>query len=166
MIMTIYLDLDETLVHAIPLRGGSVGRRKIVRCSDGDGYGVIERPLARKMISDCRSLAPTIVLTTGVQDYAEKVCEAFALEVDGVLGAEKFIKETTGEQDAPLETGVCPESWLIDNAKPDYFYARLKMAYLGAPQDRYLQVRTFTGKDPDQFAGEWEKLFAALRRAG
>jgi len=52
--MTIFLDLDETLVHSIPDRGGNPGRRRVVRLEDGDSYWVMERPLARQMIEDCR----------------------------------------------------------------------------------------------------------------
>lgn len=162
--MTIFLDLDDTLIHAVPLRGGRLGRRRLVRCSDGDGYGVMERPLAQQMIADCCALARVVILTTGAQDYAESVCRALEFSVDDILGCEKYIRSIPGEGDTPMELGVDPDSWLIDNAEPNFLYSKLKMAYLGTSRSRYLKVRTFTGIDPKTFPEEWRQIVDQISR--
>ena len=162
--MTLYLDLDETLIHAMPLRGGRQGRRRIVRTPDGTGFVVMERPMAARMIRDCHSLGRVVILTTADQDYAEAVCAEFQFAADEILGCEKFIAASSTGDDFPLMSGVCPAGCLIDNNPPTHFYARLKMSYLGIPGERYFTIRPFLGRDPGQFEREWELLFEKISR--
>ena len=163
--MTIFLDLDETLVHSVPGRGGNPGRRRVVRLEDGDSYWVMERPLARQMIEDCRALAPTCVLSSSSQDYAMAVCEAlgFGFAKGDVMGWQRFLVETQPKNYDVIQTGYCPSSVLVDNALPGSWSALSKIRFLGIGPSHYLQVRTFRGKDSPHFPDEWAFHLSKLK---
>ena len=105
--MTIFLDLDETLIHSVPGRGGNPGRRRVVRIDDGDSYWVMERPLAKQMVEDCRALAPTCILSSSSQDYARAVCEAlgFGFAERDIMGWQRFLAKTESSNYEVAETG-------------------------------------------------------------
>jgi len=155
--MTIFLDLDETLIHSVPGRGGNPGRRRVVRIDDGDSYWVMERPLAKQMVEDCRALAPTCILSSSSQDYARAVCEAlgFGFAERDIMGWQRFLAKTESSNYEVAETGYCPSALLVDNALPRSWSALSKIAFLGIAPSRYLQVRTFLGKDSPHFPDEW-----------
>ncbi len=163
--MTIFLDLDETLVHSIPGRRGNPGRRRAVRCDDGDTYWVMERPLARIMIEDCRTLGPTCILSASSEDYAIAVCDAigFGFAKGEVMGWQRFLRPDEHNTCMVIQTGFCRSALLLDNAEPGSRSALSKMAFLGIPSSRYFQVRTFRGKDSLHFQDDWTYLFNKLK---
>ena len=165
----IYLDLDETLIHAIPTGRGGIGKRTLINAG-GDKYGVLLRPLAKTMLADCRALAHTALITTATRDYALEMNKVFQLGFteDEIFAREDFIKfefkNVMITSDAVREN-VSPGAVLIDNAEPDYLYARIKRKFLGIPEDNYYQVRTFNGKDPQCFVKEWRNVIKLIQKA-
>lgn len=163
--MTIFLDLDETLAHSIPGRRGNPGRRRVVRIDDGDTYWVMERPSAKRMIEDCQALAPTFILSASSHDYAFAVCMAlgFGFKQEEVFGRQQYLAPAPRNTVKVIQNGFCPSAILIDNAAPDSESVRCKSAFLGIPASRFIQVRTFRGKDSPHFPSDWEFLVSKLR---
>ena len=74
----IYVDLDETLIHAGAAGLRSPGRRR--RVAFGlEVYDVALRPCAHCLLGCLREIGCVSLLTTSQRDYAEKINEAFGL---------------------------------------------------------------------------------------
>jgi len=74
----IYVDLDETLIHAGAAGLRSPGRRR--RVAFGlEVYDVALRPCAHYLLGWLREIGCASLLTTSQRDYAEKINEAFGL---------------------------------------------------------------------------------------
>jgi len=165
--MVIFLDLDETLVHAIPGRKGNPGARFVVTCKDGTTFWVRERPIAKRIIADCRALGIVRILTGSTFDYASEVCQraGFDFEPSDILSQEAFVVQN-GEKYEPARCETCPQAFLIDNAEPRSIASKLKMQFLGIPLDRYLRFRTFRGgRESRAVDEEWTFLFSSFFHA-
>lgn len=157
----IFLDLDETLVNFINYQTSSK-RTKIEL--GGDKYYGLERPLAKKMISDCRSFCPTKILTVATRDYALKVNEVFdfGFSPDEIFSREDLDRCIIKDYEFKISTHG-KKNVLIDNAPNTFTYSKIKMKSLDIPENSYFQIREFNGKDPDKFTIEWNELFQKIK---
>lgn len=157
----IFLDLDETLVHFISHKA-SIKRTKIE--FDGEKYYGFQRPLAYEIILNCRSLAPTKILTAATRDYALKINEVFDFGF-----SEKHIFTREDLDDCILsdyKSKISKDdqiSVLIDNETHDHQYSKIKMKSLGISTESYFQIRSFKGRDPKKFETEWDELFQKIK---
>jgi hypothetical protein len=120
------------------------------------------------MLANLRAMGEVYMLTTATRSYAlshnEKFCLGFCEEE--IIAREDYITKVDmaySSEWIPLSRKVCPDAVLIDNLPPREEAPRLKMAYLGIREDRYLQIREFNGKDPHRFASELDQLISRVR---
>ena len=74
----IYVDLNETLIHARVAGPRPPGKRR--RFAFGlEVYDVALRPCAHDLLGCLREIGCVSLLTTSQRDYAEKINEAFGL---------------------------------------------------------------------------------------
>ncbi len=69
------LDLDNTLIYA----SGGENLPAIVLLHYS-GYTIYERPHARDLVKKCQENGDTIIFTTAIREYAERVCQKLELE--------------------------------------------------------------------------------------
>jgi len=175
--MTIYLDLDETLIHAVPGRPGmGLGSRVVVNAGlktngRNDTYHTALRDSAHTLIQRCRAAAPTKILTTAAREYAiaQNQTFSFGFSEDDIIAREDFLEPTStaygGEDLLVKKVRQCPNALLIDNLPAHEPSAKRKMLFLGINPDRYIQIREFIGcKDPDKFRGELLGIFQRIER--
>lgn len=166
--MTVYIDLDETLIHAIHAHSGNPGKRTPIRLIEDDGseaelfYSLL-RPKANEILSFCREISEVKMLTTATRDYALKHNEIFSLgfEEHEIIAREDYLYQSVmayGSVTELLKTRVNPNSLLIDNLPRLADAAMLKQQYLGIKPQQYIQIREFSGKDPQNFDQELIEL--------
>lgn len=166
--MTIYIDLDETLIHAIYAQSGNPGKRTPIRLLEDDGldseifYSLL-RPKAKELLSFCREASEVKMLTTATKDYALKHNEVFSLgfKKHEIIAREDYLYQSMlayGTVTELLKTRVDPNSLLIDNLPRLAEAAMLKQQYLGIKPHQYIQIREFSGKDPQNFNQELIEL--------
>lgn len=161
MTPSIYIDLDECLIHSILERGGNSKQR--IRMSLGkEHYSVQLRPIAHEMLQNLRATKREVkLLTIATKEYSLTANGLFKLGFAEcqIIAREDYLHEVNigyGKSIETTEVSVSPNSVLIDNAPVDSESARLKCAYLGIPKKNYIQVREYTGgKDPQKFQQEW-----------
>ena len=160
----IFIDLDETLIQSVVPRRGNIGRRVRVDV-DGDPFFVLERPLAKKILTDCRRLAEVALLTTASRDYAEAMNDRFHFSFanNRIFARNDFILEEEDGGERAIDEKAFPNSILIDNLPFDSVHPKLKCRFLGIDGSRYVQIRTFDGKDPEKFALEWTEIYARVK---
>src|SRR6516164_9282866 len=140
----IYVDLDETLIHARVAGSRPPGKRR--RFAFGlEVYDVALRPCARYLLGCLREIGCVSLLKTSRRDYAEKINEAFGLGFEELYCREDiFIFRPF----ADLKTeAVAPQSVLIDDLSPTETLARLKMKF--RPAD------VVGGYGPYRAGGRW-----------
>lgn len=131
----IFVDLDETLVHAIAKE--SPIKRTDFDCFAYGPYIAFLRPEALEILAACREQANEVVLFTfSERAYAVEISRAFGLgfAANEVFGCELFV---FGEKD------LAPSGVLIDDKPAEHDNAQLKMQTLGITADRYLQIPAF-----------------------
>lgn len=173
--MNIYVDLDETLIHAIPGYSGNPGKRTPIKIPNIDCkensyelYYSLLRPNAHRLLNFCRYLTNVKMLTTATRDYALLHNEAFSLgfSESDVIAREDYLIKTTLAYGSSIETIAAqtdPKSLLIDNLPPNADAAKLKQQFLGIREENYVQIRDFNGKDPEIFENELGEIFLKLQ---
>ena len=157
----IYVDLDETLVHARVAGQRSPGKRR--RFAFGlEVYDVAIRPCAHYLLGRLREIGCVSLLTTSQRDYAEKINEAFRLGFEELYCREDiFVFRPFVDLKAE---SVAPKSVLIDDLSPAETLARLKMKFLGINRRSYIQIRGFHGTDPATIDREIAEIVRKARR--
>jgi hypothetical protein len=159
----IYVDLDDTLIHAVWGRGRGVGKRSVVRVGEEETFHSLLRPTAKFLLSELRRSTEVLMLTTATLEYAKAHNDVFELgflEKD-IIARDHYIYTVRGAYGSQWETsqrGVCPSALLIDNLSPRSESSMVKMAYLGIGEESYIQIREFSGKDPENFKGELDEI--------
>lgn len=166
---SIYVDLDETLIHAIHGFGRNPGKRTPVAFEGVEKYHTLLRPAAPKMLGAFRALGRVRMLTTATREYAQTHNEIFGLgfEKDDIVAREDYvckIQLAYGSQWDTAGKDADPSAILVDNLPGTDENARLKIQYLGIPKGNYIQIRAFDGKDPDCFEQELEDILAEAKR--
>src|SRR6516225_8106222 len=141
----IYVDLDETLIHARVAGPRSPGKRR--RVAFGlEVYDVALRPCTHYLLGCLREVGCVSLLTSSQRDYAERINEAFGLGFEQLYCREDiFVFRPFADLKAEA---VAPKSVLIDDLSPTETLARLKMKFLGINRRSYIQIREFHGADP------------------
>lgn len=158
---TIFLDLDDALIQSLSSAGRTnPGKRTLIRF-ESDAYFVMERPLAKQMIADCKAVSDVSLLTTATGEYARAVCGKFEFGIETIIAREDLFadEENTGAS----KTDYCPSSVLVDNQHPREFSARVKRQFLGISEDQYFRIREFNGKDPAKFLDEWNATLESIK---
>jgi len=111
----IYIDLDETLIHARVAGPRSPGKRR--RFAFGlEVYDVALRPCAHYLLGCLREIGCVALLTTSQRDYAEKINEPFGLGFEELYCREDiFVFRPFADLKAEA---VAPKSVLIDDLSP------------------------------------------------
>jgi len=161
--MTIYLDLDDTLIHSVYGLGRNPGKRTTISLSNKDVYHTLLRPLASDILAGLRNIGQVKMLTTAVKEYALAQNQAFFLGFSDadIIAREDYvtsINDMFGEKWVPLQSKTDPNSVLIDNLPPSTESSRIKIQFLGIKQSSYFQIREFYGKEPSCFQQELEDL--------
>lgn len=165
--MTIYLDLDDTVIHSIYGVGRNPSKRTTISLSNEDVYHTLLRPLAPNILAGLRNIGSVKILTTAVKEYALAQNRVFSLgfyDTD-IISREDYItsiNDMFGEKWVPLHSRTDPNSILIDNLPPTSESSRLKIQFLGIQQSSYFQIREFFGKEPDCFQQEVKDLLAKV----
>jgi len=169
----IFLDMDETLISTV-YRYTDGDTRKSFKIDDY-WYSSMVRPLAQEFISGCRSLTHTMLFTNATRDYAKKINEmfGFGFDCEQMICREDYIvyvpdyfpysHSSTEIATVPVTIDL-PKAILVDNMYPDDVGALQKMKYLGINSDRYVQIREFTGKDPECFKNELVDVIEKIKR--
>lgn len=165
--MTIYLDLDDTLIHSVYGVGRNPGKRTVINLSNEDIYHTLLRPLAPDILAGLRNIGPVKMLTTAVKEYALAQSRAFSLGFNpqDIISREDYISvinDMFGEKWVPLQSRTDPNSILIDNLPPSTESSRIKIQFLGIKSSSYFQIREFYGKEPACFQQEVEDLLAKV----
>ena len=173
---TIYLDLDETLFHTICRRVKGTSGRTWINFDDNflgsTWYGSQERPCAKELIAFCRSLAPTKILTTSVQDYARVFNEVFEFGFtnEEIITRHDYVNEeitSAGLANSRYSYTVInhrnePNAILVDNLYPEENENKIK--FLGIDKSRYIHIRDYVGgKDPAKFLNEFDIIKDRIR---
>jgi hypothetical protein len=161
-VKTIYIDLDDCLIHSV--FGVRNTKRRTVMHLDEEKYSVLERPLAKKMLTDLRELGHLRMLTTATPDYAQEVNRIFGFDfaqndVISLVPLLVTVQLAYGSDTLLTKTHTDPHSILIDHQSPQDKWLRTKMLYLGVKENSYIQIREFAGIDPFQFPKEWESKY-------
>jgi hypothetical protein len=171
--MSIYIDLDETLIHAKYATSGNSGKRSRIKIPDQDGAGYelyysLLRPKALELLEVCRALSDVKMLTTATRDYAQIHNETFKLGFSerNIIAREDYLVNTTiafGLATKPAKYRTDPQSVLIDNLPRLATAAMLKQQFLGLNPANYIQIREFDGKDPEIFANELNEILEKVK---
>jgi NLI interacting factor-like phosphatase len=157
----IYVDLDETLIHAkvAGLRPPAKRRRFAFGL---EVYDVALRPCAHYLLGRLREIGCVSLLTTSQRDYAEKINEAFGLGFEQLYCREDiFVFRPFVDLKAEA---VAPKSVLIDDLSPTETLARFKMKFLGINRRSYIQIRGFHGTEPATIDREIAEIVRKVRR--
>lgn len=151
---TIFVDLDETLVHTVFWRNAAwtdipkTARRdpasylaedpatKTIAERGGD-YFTRLRPGAKEFLTELGTLGPLSILTNGVTEFQVKVLEAHGLR--------SFFGQVIGRGYDGLSES--PKHILIDDTDPVNGLASLKLHLLGIGEDRFIRVKPWRGDD-------------------
>ena len=157
----IYIDLDETLIHARVAGPRPPGKRR--RFAFGlEVYDVALRPCTHYLLGCLREIGCVSLLTTSQRDYAEKINEAFGLGFDQLYCREDiFVFRPFADLKAEA---VAPKSVLIDDLSPTETLARLKMKFLGINRQSYIRIRGFHGTDRATIDREIAEIVCKVRR--
>lgn len=163
----IYIDLDNTLIHAT--WGGNPNKNRVkIDLGGKEVYWSMLRPKSQEFVHICRTIAPTFLMTFAAKDYALAHNDTFSLGFteSEILARTDFSHTQAGmfvDRTYPLSTAHCPTGLLIDDNPPSDEQAKVKMAFLGIPPSRYIQSRNYRGgKHPPDFAKELAALRALL----
>jgi len=163
--LAIFLDLDNTLIHATYGGNPNKNRTKLdlgVNCwGKKEVYWSMRRPMALEFIAICRQLAPTYILTNAARDYALAHNKEFQLGFDEsmVFAREDFSRETNGTFHSmilPLAENQYPKAILVDDKTfKESKEWDVKLRFLGINESRYVQSRCYRGgKQPENFDKE------------
>src|SRR5262252_2219137 len=157
----IYIDLDETLIHARVAGPRPPGKRR--RLAFGlEVYDVALRPCAHYLLGRLREIGGVSLLTTSQRDYAEKINETFGLGFEQLYCREDiFVFRPFVDLKAEA---VAPKSVLIDDLSPTETLARLKMKFLGINRRSHIQIRGFHGTDPATIDREIAEIVCKVGR--
>lgn len=160
----IYIDLDNCLIDTVYGHRPSK-RRKAIRIGN-DFYSAIMRPSTNKILEFLRGLDKVCMVTTATRDYAHAMNDVFCLG----FGAEliKTREDIQADDNGSLPPSLKDEEGiLIDNMSKNEGWARAKMSYIGMDDNRYFQIRSFNGRDPDNFNnadGELDKFLRGIKK--
>lgn len=163
----VFLDLDETIIHTrYSLKPFSEQREnEFVFKLSGYWYGTILRECANDLINFCRSQSCVMILTASTSDYAKLICDHFELGFDDneIIARDDYVTYEMVEffglsgYEVPIAKDCInyTNSILIDNQTPDLPNAKIKLAYLGINEDRYIVFPEWDGEnEPDNFLHE------------
>lgn len=164
---TIYVDLDDTLIHSVHGLGRNPGKRTPILIGAEDRYHSFLRPSAIEMLTFFRKRGRTRMLTTATRDYAIAHNDTFQLgfEKEDIVAREDYVTKVRlayGSEWVPVDRKTDPNALLVDNLPARAENSRIKTAYLGIKEENYIQIRDFDGKDPDCFRGELLEILAKV----
>jgi hypothetical protein len=138
----IFVDQDETILYIetagyLPHKGEYAVKNAVFKNIMGHEMGIIIRPKAADFLKQCRSIAPTYILTAGTTSFQERV-----LETVGLLSLVKDVYGRDRYQDVPKgRKGI-----LIDNLPHNSHNSSAKLMAMGGGM--YLKVPDWSGTDP------------------
>ena len=167
--LSIYVDLDETLIHSIQGFGRNPGKRTPIPFKGAEKYHSLLRPASLEMLATLRNLGKVRMLTTATREYAKAHNEVFTLGFgeNEIVDREDYtsrVQLAYGFVLEPTRRKSDPQAVLIDNLSPESENSRIKIEYLGIDESRYFRIREFSGKDPDCFEAELKSIFSDIRR--
>jgi hypothetical protein len=157
----IYVDQDETLLSLngggdIPHKGNWAVQNAIFKELFGQHLAIVPRPHAIEFLKECKTIAPTYVLTAGLSAYQEQVLEAVGMLdlIEDVFGRDRL-------HDLPQNVNGI----LIDNLPHNSGNSVAKLQAMGGGM--YIKVPDWTGQDPNDNAllrtiPSIKKAFASL----
>jgi len=165
-----YVDLDHTLISTrLAQPGDVVPENCVVMRFAGEIYHSALRPCAHQLLARCRETGPTRMLTTATRAYSLAHNEQFQL---GFAPEEIFAREDWrynipgaygGHETLLLAENVCPNSLLIDDFGPTSEGGRMKRKFLGIPEERYIQIRSYEGRpEPERFKDELASILERI----
>jgi NLI interacting factor-like phosphatase len=168
----IFVDLDNTLIHAT--WGGNPNKKRVkidlgINYLGGkEIYWSMMRPNSISFLEECRKLAKTYLLTFSDKDYAIAHNEAFKLgfEEKEIFGRDDFSASSCGmfvDRVYAKKTNTCPNAILVDDNEPSHEHAKIKMAFLGIGEERYIKSRRFIGREPKEFEKELKALHSLIK---
>lgn len=143
----IYVDMDETLLSSWHVPHG------------------IKRPAADRLLTTCRSLCETGMLTMGTREYALEMNEIHKLGFTPhqIVAREDHVFEVFGGW-YPKRRNMCKDCVLIDNNPIEHDLAQIKIQFLGISPDRYIEITPFYGPpDREEFEKELEEIECRLK---
>jgi hypothetical protein len=169
----IFLDLDNTLIHSVDYPKSPERIPILVEWQESlegfETYYCQKRPFTEAFLKDCRSLAPTKLLTSSVRNYAyahnKILCLGFSSK--DIYAREDFLYQTQlayGSATTLTQTKISPSAVLIDDLPPSDPYALAKQRFLGIPPSHYFQIREYQGgDDPEIFGNEIKILLENIK---
>jgi hypothetical protein len=138
----IFIDQDETILSlnssgTVPKKGEWAVKNAVFKELFGHSLAIIPRPHAADFLRECKTLAPTYILTAGLSMYQEQVLDSVGLldYVEDVFGRDRF---------HDLPKGV--KGILIDNLPHNSGNSSAKLQAMGGGM--YLKVPDWTGENP------------------
>ena len=140
MVPTIFIDVDQTLVHSdeeISLSGGV----QLAYTGESGTFFTIEREGVAELLDYARSVAPVRLLSAGIMSYVRSLNSHFGwnFKDEDILGRERWMDA----EREPLREGICPNAILIDNEAPWEANLTKKLRYLGIAAERCFKVEDF-----------------------
>lgn len=171
-ITTIYLDLDETLIHTEVTKDKPTSSDRIDFKIGGYWYSTKLRLGALELISFCKSIAPTKILTNSTDVYSKYISDAFnfGFKSEDIISRDDYITWEPEWPGSVYEIACVKESInqpcaiLVDNLFPFTNGAIQKMNYLGINSDRYIQISEFIGNESqEEFKKELEIIKTSIK---
>lgn len=173
----IYLDLDETLISTKYFidKPESTTDNAISYKLDGYWYVTELRPCALELIEFCRNTAICKILTASTRDYCTLISNELGLgfKAEDIICRDDYVDWIldgySGWMSCARETPVARgcighvNSILVDNQTPDLPNARIKIQYLGIPENRYIEFPEWNGgPEKDNFDDKYSDVILRI----
>ena len=154
--MTIYFDLDETLIYTTRRNKRDSAPKDADFSWEFDIYphsiyDVRIRPSAIALIRLAQRYSDNVkILTSAIRDYAEGICKeaGFPFGPEDIVARHDYLCSHPGYGQV-THTDQDTDSCLLDNLWPGDFGAMTKMRYLGITDANYIRIEAYYG-NPDR----------------
>ena len=166
---TIFVDLDETLIHSVWGKGRNPGKRTVIQLGD-ETYHSFLRPTALWFLEQLRALGSVRMLTSATRSYAIAHNNAFGLgfQPDEITAREDYTVEVQGAYGAKetylLNEGQFPDAVIIDDLTVEDKPLKLKLRWLGKGA-KHIPIQAFNGKDHAEFEVKLQKILELLKQS-